>query len=47
MQEFLGKWRDEGVVNFIEEMSELIICTASRTLLGYPLSKASMPHLLL
>lgn len=34
MQDFLGKWGKEGVVNFIEEMSELIICTASRTLLG-------------
>lgn len=33
-EEFLGKWDDEGVVNLIEVLSELIILTASRTLMG-------------
>ena len=34
LQEFFANWRDEGVVNLIDVLSELIILTASRTLLG-------------
>ena len=39
MQEYFAKWPQEGVVDLSHEFSELIILTASRTLLGeLPLS---------
>lgn len=34
VQAFFAKWGDEGVVDLQEELSDLIILTASRTLLG-------------
>jgi hypothetical protein len=34
LQNFFEKWGDEGVVELQEQLSELIILTASRTLLG-------------
>ena len=34
MQEFFAKWGDEGVVDLNKELTELIILTASRTLMG-------------
>ena len=34
MQEYFAKWEDEGTVDLKDELSELIILTASRTLLG-------------
>lgn len=33
-QEYFAKWGDEGIVDLKDELSELIILTASRTLLG-------------
>jgi hypothetical protein len=36
-EEYFSKWEDEGVVDFMAVFSELIILTASRTLLGEPL----------
>ena len=34
MQEYFAKWPQEGVVDLSHEFAELIILTASRTLLG-------------
>jgi len=34
MQDFFAKWGDEGVVDLQEQLTDLIIITASRTLLG-------------
>ena len=34
LQDFFATWGSEGVVNLIDVLSELIILTASRTLLG-------------
>ena len=34
MQEYFAKWGSEGVVDLAATFSELIILTASRTLLG-------------
>ncbi len=36
MQEYFAKWGDEGEVDFAKVFSELIILTASRTLMGVP-----------
>ena len=36
MQAFFGAWKDEGVVDLREQLAELIILTASRTLMGMP-----------
>lgn len=33
-EDFFGRWGDEGVVDLKEQLSELIILTASRTLMG-------------
>lgn len=33
-QDFFAKWGDEGVVDLQEQLTDLIIITASRTLLG-------------
>lgn len=33
-QDFFSKWEDTGVVNLVEVLAELIILTASRTLMG-------------
>lgn len=33
-QAFFAKWGDEGVVDLKDELAELIILTASRTLMG-------------
>lgn len=33
-QEYFGKWGDTGIVDLKDELSDLIILTASRTLLG-------------
>jgi sterol 14alpha-demethylase len=33
-QAFFAKWDDEGTVDLKDELSELIILTASRTLMG-------------
>eukprot|EP00884_Botryococcus_braunii_P003088 jgi/Botrbrau1/12780/Bobra.0238s0017.1 len=33
-QDFFGSWGDEGIVDLKEQLSELIILTASRTLMG-------------
>ena len=43
MQDFFGRWGKEGVVNLIDEMSELIIMTASRTLMGAAPAAAGVP----
>ena len=34
VQAFFAKWDDEGVVDLKDELTELIILTASRTLMG-------------
>lgn len=34
LQEFFANWGDEGVVDLKEQLSDLIILTASRTLMG-------------
>ena len=39
MQEYFAKWPQEGVVDLSHEFAELIILTASRTLLGELLSR--------
>ncbi len=36
MQDYFAKWGDEGEVDFAKTFSELIILTASRTLMGMP-----------
>ena len=36
MQDYFSKWDQEGTVDFGKTFSELIILTASRTLMGAP-----------
>ena len=47
-QAYFAKWGDEGVVDLQEKLSELVILTASRTLLGAATTQitASMRYLL-
>ena len=45
VQEFFDRWSSEGVVDFKEELSDLIILTASRTLLGELLSASELEPL--
>lgn len=33
-QEFFSRWSSKGIVDFKDELADLIILTASRTLLG-------------
>lgn len=44
VQEFFVQWKDEGVVNLIDVLSDLIILTASRTLLGRPPTTEIFPE---
>lgn len=39
-EEYFGKWGDTGVVDLMQTFSDLIILTASRTLLGEPNGRA-------
>lgn len=36
LQDYFAKWPESGVVDLAHEFSELIILTASRTLMGMP-----------
>ena len=36
LQDFFAKWGQEGTIDFAKTFSELIILTASRTLMGTP-----------
>lgn len=53
VQDFFAKWGKEGIVDLKEQLTELIILTASRTLLGSLLprpflsnpAKRSFPYL--
>lgn len=44
-QDFFARWGEEGVVDLKEELTELIILTASRTLLGALLPSRLPLHL--
>ena len=46
-QAYFAKWGDEGVVDLQEKLSELVILTASRTLMGAAASCDRDPSLLL
>ena len=43
LQDFFAKWGQEGTIDFARTFSELIILTASRTLMGAPCWHC-MPH---
>ena len=34
LQEYFGKWGNEGIIDFKDEFTKLITLTAARTLLG-------------
>ncbi len=43
-QDFFSKWGQEGTIDFAKTFSELIILTASRTLMGTHTSSIAAEH---
>ena len=43
-QDFFSKWGQEGTIDFAKTFSELIILTASRTLMGMHIPPTAAPH---
>ena len=43
LQDFFAKWGQEGTIDFAKTFSELIILTASRTLMGTPYCHCACP----